>query len=974
MKHTSLSHAALVLGLWACCTPLVTAQDGVVYAEDFSNAAKALKGWKMKNPAFFTVSAEGRLASGAEKHVPIVGCSSPNFQATGDARIVFDFSLHDSKELQFKINYSGGGHICRFIIDETGFLLRVNTNRNIPITEAMDMEKVNARIAPEKWHTFVIEKKGRTITGSIEGIGSKSYQQDYFSHEIGSFGLSVKGTTALLDSISITALPKSTPTVKTTALIPAASDIAWTKPLQPFFEQHCYDCHDDTTAKGDLDLFTLSTDLADAETLRRWVRVFDRVESGDMPPAKKPRPAESDKVSFLTLLESPLIAGHQSQRETVLRRLNRAEYENTINDLFGIEIRLKDRFPQDAKKHGFDNNGEGLTLSSELIALYLEAANLALDRTLGPDTAPQRIKIDGHIQDYIHENMYHKWEKLIGDDKGTVIYSSEFGAGSQMNHLKLKEPGTYRVRFHAQAHQSEEPVMMQIQTGVQTRQGDKRFMGFFEIPASGRGVEFTDYMEPGESFYPRPFGTLKNISGFIGRNTGRTIHDYKGPGLRITRFELEGPIDEWPAPSRVRLLGKVDLATGTAADAEGILANFLPRAFRRPVAAAGIAPYIERVAALMSSGRSFADALRWAITAALCSADFLFLEEPAIADRGEIDDFALASRLSYFLWSSMPDAELTALAASGKLRESATLRAQVKRLLGSPKARAFTQNFAHQWLDLRDIDATSPDTKLFPEFDDYLKSSMVRESEVFFETMLAGNRNIRDFIDSDWVTVNERLARHYEIDGVKGEAFREVKLPPASPRGGIMTQASVLKITANGANTSPVTRGVWILEKLMGIHPPPPPPSVSAVVPDVTGAKTLRQLLDAHRNEERCNSCHQIIDPPGFALESFDPVGAWRTRYAFQGSKKMLPVDATGVTDKGETFRNVRDYKKLILQETDQVTHGLADKLLTYATGRAMGFSDRKELDAIVAQSAVTGGGFRDLIHAVVQSAIFHQP
>ncbi|MEM1442643.1 MAG: DUF1592 domain-containing protein [Verrucomicrobiota bacterium] len=748
--------------------------------------------------------------------------------------------------------------------------------------------------------------------------------------------------------------------------------------IDPFFDAHCYDCHDDLVAKGGLDLFALSTDLSDAENLRRWVRIFDRVKKGEMPPSNKPRPEAGDMDDFLAYLKDPLISGHLAQREVVLRRLNRSEYENTVNDLFGIDLDVRETFPADAKKHGFDNNGEGLTLSSELIQLYLNAANEAFDRAIGPATPPRITKIEGEIRDHIADSMYDRWFKLMEAEGGTVIYSSEFGAGSQMNQLKIPEAGTYRWRFHVRPFQSKEPVMMQIQTGQLTRQGDKRFIGFFEIPPEGKVVEFTDYMNPGESAYPRPFGTLNNISNFLGPNQGEerglTIQDYDGAGLLVEHFELEGPLEEWPPPSRHALLGDVDLATGGAADAVAILERFLPRAFRRPVSDDKLEKYTSQVIRLLESGRTFEESLRWAVTAALCSPDFLFLEEPAVDDGARIDGYALASRLSYYLWSSMPDDELMDLAASDRLREPQVLYEQVERLLTSEKARAFTDNFAHQWLHLREIDATSPDTKLFPEFDIYLKDSMVRESESAFELVLHENRSIREFIDSDWVYINERLARHYDIPDVEGSEFRQVSLPADSPRGGLITHASVLKVTANGANTSPVERGVWILENLLGIHPPPPPPNIPAVVPDVTGAQTLRQLLATHSGTESCQSCHTLIDPPGFALESFDPVGAWRDEYMFQGSKKMLPVDSTGTTEKGQPFQDIRDYKDIILGEIDQVTYGLTEKLLTFGTGRAMGFSDRAEVHRLVSEVSDVDYRFRDLIHLTVQSRIFHQP
>ncbi|MEM9368172.1 MAG: DUF1592 domain-containing protein [Planctomycetota bacterium] len=512
---------------------------------------------------------------------------------------------------------------------------------------------------------------------------------------------------------------------------------------------------------------------------------------------------------------------------------------------------------------------------------------------------------------------------------------------------------------------------MQVQTGVMRRDGKKRFLGFHTIPPEGRTIELTDYMHVGESIYPRPFGTLPNIASFT-RQGERKIEEYNGPGLAISRVEVEGPLESWPPDSRRRLLGDVDLAHGSDADAEPIFQQWLPRAFRRPAFPEEIDKYTRKFRELTQSGRSFEEALRWTLRAALCSPEFLFLEEPATEDG--IEHFAFANRLSYFLWSSMPDDELIELAENGTLTEPEVLREQTERMLLDPKSRALTVGFAHQWLDMRDIDATSPDTKLYPEFDEHLKHSMVTESERFFEAILAENRSLRDFIDSDWLIVNQRIAEHYGIEGVTGDAFRRVPLSADSVRGGVMTQASVLKVTANGANTSPVTRGVWMLEKLLGIHPPPPPPNVPAVVPDVTGANTLRQLLAKHRGGENCNACHRLIDPPGFALEEFDAIGGWRNKYRFQGSRKLLPVDSSGETADGQAFQGIREYKRLLLNEIDQVALGLADKLATYATGRSMGFSDRPDLQEIVKRTAENDYALREMIHQVIQSPLFRTP
>jgi hypothetical protein len=340
----------------------------------------------------------------------------------------------------------------------------------------------------------------------------------------------------------------------------------------------------------------------------------------------------------------------------------------------------------------------------------------------------------------------------------------------------------------------------------------------------------------------------------------------------------------------------------------------------------------------------------------------------------------------------MPDAALLEAAGSGALRTPAGLRAQVERLLSDPKAAAFNRNFTGQWLSLRDFDFTEPDRKLYPEFDELLKASMKAESEAYFAEMLRADRPLLEFVDSDWAMLNRRLAEHYGIPGVEGLELRRVALPEGSPRGGVLTQAAVLKVTANGTNTSPVVRGVWVLDRILGRPAPPPPPGVPAVEPDIRGTTTLREQLEKHRSVPSCAGCHAQIDPPGFALESFDVVGGWRDRYRSLGVGDKVerfvdpgrrirvayrdgkPVDASGVTADGAAFRDVREFKKLILRDPDGLTRALAGKLLAYGLGRGMGFSDREDLDRIVAAVRGKRYGFRSLVHEVVQSATFRSP
>lgn len=340
----------------------------------------------------------------------------------------------------------------------------------------------------------------------------------------------------------------------------------------------------------------------------------------------------------------------------------------------------------------------------------------------------------------------------------------------------------------------------------------------------------------------------------------------------------------------------------------------------------------------------------------------------------------------------MPDDELFDLARQQRLSDPEVLRTQTERMLNDPKAKQFTKNFAGQWLDLRDIDFTEPDANLFPEFDELLRLSMVRETELFFAHILERDLSLMNFIDADFTFLNERLARHYGISGVMGQEFQKVALPPEDVRGGLLTQASLLKVTANGTNTSPVVRGAWVLENILGQATSPPPDNIAAVEPDIRGTTTLREKLAAHRDIESCQHCHDRIDPPGFALENFDPIGGWRETYRTLGDgprpeikqapftyqwvryRLGAPVDASGTTPDGFRFQDIRQFRNWLSQQDHQIATSLTTKLLVYATGRTMGFSDRDEIDRIVQQNRKHDLGFRSLVHEIVQSPIFQSP
>jgi hypothetical protein len=421
-------------------------------------------------------------------------------------------------------------------------------------------------------------------------------------------------------------------------------------------------------------------------------------------------------------------------------------------------------------------------------------------------------------------------------------------------------------------------------------------------------------------------------------------------------------------------------------DAERLLRAFLGRAYRRPVHESEVQRYLAVVMNELNSGHDFTYSMLAGYTAVLCSPPFLFLEE----EPGRLDDYALASRLSFFLWNSPPDDALLARAQAGELADAAVLHAEVERLLADPKSRRFVEAFLDYWLDLRKHDATTPSNTLYPDYylDEGLTEAALDESRLFFTELLERNLPARNVIDADFSYLNERLAVHYGVPGVQGGQMRRVVLPENSVRGGVMTQAIVLKVTANGTTTSPVVRGKWINERLLGQIVPPPPSGLPAVDPDTRGAVTIRQQLARHRADESCAACHQKIDPPGFALENFDVMGGWRDRYRGDAKDKLpelgqgkngwpfdfhyaLPVESFGELPDGRNFNDIRDMKRLLLADEPQIARNLARHLVVYATGAPIRFGDRETIEHIIEQTKADQYGVRSLVQAIVASDLF---
>lgn len=758
--------------------------------------------------------------------------------------------------------------------------------------------------------------------------------------------------------------------------------------IEKFVKKHCSDCHDGPDADGGIDLYELDFDLSDEENTRRWILVHDRIASGEMPPAKKPRPDATSSQKIQRLLAESICDAENQRAGVVLRRLNRREYENTVRDLFQTDVQITG-LPEDTSTDGFDTVGEGLAVSAEAMQAYLDAADSVLDAVFGEPTKPKFIRHETNLLKQVDwkgrptDGQFGKMFRVTDD--GLVIFQSGYCPTNLVNFARLQAPaGTYRGTMRVRAVQSDKPVTLRIYAGdTIVNRRERHLVGYYDVPPDKwTTIEFVDQLvQDGGTFQPKCYNT---------KDTRKDADTYPEPGIEIGDIVIEGPIDAWPPPSRAYLFGDVDPETATVKEAKEVIVRILPDAFRRLVTSEEVAPYLKIFQESITAGNQFKEALRVSLKAILCSPEFLFLDEPG---GDKIGAYAFASRLAYFLWSSTPDRELLKLAGTGALSDPSVIKIQIERMLGDPKAKAFTKNFTGQWLDLRHINFTEPDANLYPEFDELLRLSMVSETELFFQEILDKDLSLLNFIESGFTYLNGRLASHYGIEGVVGQKFRRVKLPPDSMRGGLLTQASILKVTANGTYTSPVLRGVWVLENILGTPTSPPPDNVGSVEPDTRGATTLRQELAKHREAKSCSACHRKIDPPGFALECFDPIGGFRARYrtmAESGERPGisqapftwkwvrfrigLPVDATGRMSDGEQFTDIRDFKKLLAHDPDQLARNLTVKLLTYATGRKIGFADRIRVEVIVNNSRNQGYGFRSLIHAVAQSELLRKP
>jgi hypothetical protein len=804
--------------------------------------------------------------------------------------------------------------------------------------------------------------------------------------------------------------------------------------LRMFLDEHCVACHGPDVQKRRLRLDRLPLACDDKDVAATWAKVLDRLSRGEMPPKGEPRPSDGDARAVIAGLQRHLheasLARQRHEGRVALRRLNRTEYETTLRDLLATAVEVKDLLPDDNIAAGFDNVSAALDISPAHLLRYQDAAEKAVRAVIPtrPEISIRERRTGRRITEKLklYQELLGKSARLDGDT--LVIYLRN------PDYIPCATPpapadGRYRVRVCASAvNTGGKPLpMMCVCRPTEYDREDTDVRTVRDVPAGEPAVIEEEFDLRQRQVMVFAGWSLPDFRAWERlRKDQKLDGDPKLPGLAVHWIEIEGPLGHWPPAGYRRLFDGVPLKPQSVAraeaegrpvppqparrpdgwwqydplvpapakpreEAERLLRSFLPVAFRRPVAEGLQQYYIKLVHAALEKGASFAEAMVTGYQAALCSPHFLFLTERIDDSRGdrrtELDDHAVASRLSCFLWSSMPDRELFTLAARGQLRKPDVLRAQVERLLNDPKSRRFTANFAGQWLDLRNINATSPDPQIYGEFDDFLFWSMPHETERFFEEILHHDRSLTEFVDSDWTFLNQRLAQHYGVAGVSGGELRKVELSPGCHRGGVLTHASILKVTADGTRTSPVLRGKWVLDRILGQPPSPPPPDTPALEPDIRGATTIRQQLDKHRNTPACASCHRYIDPPGFALESFDVIGGWRDFYrATQPGRRKLvdlanypgqqvfrgpDVERGGTTPDGKSFTTIDDYKRLLLADKDQLARCLARKLLIYATGADIQFADREVVEDLVARCRAKNYGFRSLVHEVVQSRVF---
>jgi mono/diheme cytochrome c family protein len=773
------------------------------------------------------------------------------------------------------------------------------------------------------------------------------------------------------------------------------------KAVRPFLDTHCVRCHGPEKQKGEFRVDTLVRDFASPAAAVRWGDVLERLNTGEMPPKKEPKPKPEESARIVEWVTARLKEGEAARtakRERVtFHKLTREEYADTVRDLLGVRYDAADPtgLPEDPNWHGFERIGSVLSLSPAHVEKYFAAAEGILAEAF-PEKAPKskitrwtpfdcrgwnkkKMEEQG-LADKVRLDL---WPGIpINGHPGSVKDFSTDSAGEYRIRVKLSglKPANGRApRLSLYAADldrllgeqdviapEDKPIVVEITTHLPAGRHMIRISN--EAPGPGNNLD------RGGRHGSRPFISIKD-----GREPWQwKLTDEQGlplwPVLIVDWVEWEGPLSEAGPTAAQRDYFPAGAAPEQVRE---ILARFATRAFRRPARPAELDRLVALVERERKSGEPFAAALKTGLLAVLCSKDFFYLVEGAPdRDGGKITDWELASRLSYFLWSTLPDAPLLEAARDGSLRRPDILRSQIQRMLGDPRIERFAAGFPRQWLRLGKVGMFPPDKKLYPDYDEHLQKSMVQETTATFREVLFKNLSLREFLDSDWTMLNARLAEHYGISGVEGDAFRRVSLAPETHRGGLLTQASILSLTSDGTRHRPVHRGVWVMESILGRSPPPPPANVPPIEP--TPAKspkaTLRMKLDAHKSDPNCAACHRKIDPLGFAFDAYDAIGRWRTiEVVRDGAGDNPKVDASGELPDGRKYTDAAEFKKLLLADVDKFNAAFLEKLATYALRRGMSVDDRAALAELTRRSKAADYRLGAIVEALALSELFQK-
>jgi len=730
--------------------------------------------------------------------------------------------------------------------------------------------------------------------------------------------------------------------------------------LKPFLGNYCLSCHGSEKPKAGLNLAKYDSPESLLKDRKVWQRAAEHVASGEMPPEKSPQPEPAQADTIAGWIENYLSSidckpEDQSPGRVTLRRLNRVEYRNTVRDLVGVEYKPTDDFPSDDVGYGFDNIGDVLTLSTVLMEKYFDAAEQIADeailgemRTHGPTKLIDLEKVQAT-------------EAVKPYGEGGKYFIS---AGSISFKVKADTAGDYRLKVRAWGDQGgNEPAKMKMKL-------DGLSETIVDVPAvrtsAGDYESLVKITKPGE------FQASISFTNDVYLETKGDVKGYDR-NLMVETVQWAGPATvNQPKPSDFHKRTFACHPDGKHAEGcpKKIVTNLAERAYRRPPRSDEIGRLMDLFSSARRSGESFESGVQLALKAILISPHFLFKIEAdpnfkSEASVRKLNDYELATRLSYFLHSTMPDQELYQLAKSGKLTQDDNLEKQVKRLLASARVGQFVENFGMQWLQLRNLQNIVFDRKRFPRYDIDIRRNFILETRQYLTHVIREDRNVLELLDSDYTFVNDQLAGYYGIKDVEGKQFRKVTLKDAN-RGGLVTQASILAVTSNPTRTSPVKRGRWILEQILGTPPPPPPPNVpelKAEEAELSG--TLRQKMEQHRKDPACATCHAKMDPLGFGLENFDAVGAWRT---LDGKDK---IDSSGVLPSGEKFAGPAELKKILMSRKKDFVRNLAEKMMIYGLGRGLDSTDQCAVEEIVKAVEKDGYRFSRLVLEIVRSEPF---